>query len=223
MSLQYKSIPVTAFAQNCSLVWCDETMKGAIIDPGGDVDVLYREITMQGIELEMILLTHGHLDHVGGTKALQAKVLENHDRELPIVGPHQADKFWLDGLEQQSQMFGFEPTQSFVPDTWLNDGDTVTFGRQSFTVIHTPGHTPGHVIFFNSESELAFVGDVLFQGAIGRTDFPQGDFATLIKSIKEKLWPLGTSIRFIPGHGPESTFGQERKTNPFVADEAPIN
>lgn len=222
MSLQYKSIPVTAFAQNCSLVWCDKTMKGVVIDPGGDVEVILQEISKQGIELEKILLTHGHLDHVGGTKALQAKILKADAIDLPIVGPHQADLFWLEGIAQQSQMFGFEPTESFVPNTWLNDGDVVTFGEQRFQVLHTPGHTPGHVVFFNQESELAFVGDVLFQGAIGRTDFPQGDFATLIQSIKQKLWPLGESVRFISGHGPESTFGQERRSNPFVADEMPL-
>lgn len=222
MSLQYKTIPVTAFAQNCSLIWCSETMKGAVIDPGGDVDRLYQAISEQGVEVEKILLTHGHLDHVGGTEALQAKLSQFKSTPLEVIGPHKADSFWLQGLAQQSQMFGFEPTDSFEPDIWLEDGDSVTFGNETLNVLHTPGHTPGHIIFYNQDAKLSFVGDVLFQGAIGRTDFPQGDFATLINSIKDKLWPLGNDMRFVPGHGPESTFGHERRTNPFVADEMPI-
>ncbi len=216
MSLKYQIVPVTSFSQNCSIVWCDETMKGVVIDPGGDekqLAVLIREL---GVEVEKLLLTHGHLDHVGGTKAL-ADMLGGAD----IVGPHKADDFWLQGLENQSKMFGFSKVDSFVPGQWLDEGDVVTFGNQKLNVLHTPGHTPGHVVFYSQEARLAFVGDVLFQGSIGRTDFPQGDFNTLISSIKTKLWPLGNDVTFVPGHGPVSTFGHERVSNPFVADEMP--
>lgn len=217
MSLKYQVVPVTSFSQNCSIVWCDETMKGVVIDPGGDVKQLQMLIEELGVTVERLVLTHGHLDHVGGTQSL-ARNLEG----VTIVGPHKDDNFWLQGLEGQSQMFGFPLTEAFEPDQWLDEGDTVTFGSQSLSVIHTPGHTPGHIVLFSQEAKLAFVGDVLFNGGIGRTDFPKGDFNTLISSIKEKLWPLGNEVRFVPGHGPESTFGYERRTNPFVADEMPM-
>jgi glyoxylase-like metal-dependent hydrolase (beta-lactamase superfamily II) len=216
MSLKYQVVPVTSFAQNCSIVWCDETMVGVVIDPGGDVQQLEMLIKELGVKVESLVLTHGHLDHVGGTEPL-AKALS-----ADIVGPHQADNFWLQGLENQSQMFGFPLTKAFVPNRWLDDGDTVTFGHQTLQVIHTPGHTPGHVILYSEEAKQAFVGDVLFKGGIGRTDFPQGDYNTLIDSIKQKLWPLGNDVSFVPGHGPESTFGSERVSNPFVADEMPL-
>ncbi|MGR5177752.1 MBL fold metallo-hydrolase [Vibrio parahaemolyticus] len=216
MSLKYQVVPVTSFAQNCSIVWCDETMKGVVIDPGGDVKQLEMLIKELGVQVEKLVLTHGHLDHVGGTEPL-AEALN-----AEIVGPHKADNFWLQGLEGQSQMFGFPLTEAFEPNQWLDEGDVVAFGHQTLTVIHTPGHTPGHVVLFNEEAKQAFVGDVLFKGGIGRTDFPQGDYATLINSIKGKLWPLGNDVKFVPGHGPESTFGHERASNPFVADEMPL-
>jgi len=216
MSLKYQVVPVTSFQQNCSIVWCDETMEGVVVDPGGDVKHLVTIIQELGVKVVKILLTHGHLDHVGGTEDLAREV------NTPIVGPHKADNFWLQGLEGQSQTFGFPLTEAFEPDQWLNDGDTVTFGNQAFDVLHTPGHTPGHVVFYNQAAQLAFVGDVLFNGSVGRTDFPKGDMNTLITSIKSKLWPLGKETTFVPGHGPESTFGRERASNPFVADEMPL-
>ncbi|RJX68378.1 MBL fold metallo-hydrolase [Vibrio sinensis] len=217
MSLKYQVVPVTSFLQNCSIVWCDETMEGVVVDPGGDEKHLATIINELGVKVVNLVLTHGHLDHVGGTEPL-ARLLGN----TPIVGPNKEDNFWLQGLEGQSQMFGFPLTEAFEPDQWLNDGDQIKFGHQVLDVIHTPGHTPGHVVLFSEEAKLAFVGDVLFNGAIGRTDFPKGDFNTLITSIKTKLWPLGNEVRFIPGHGPESTFGHERASNPFVADEMPL-
>jgi glyoxylase-like metal-dependent hydrolase (beta-lactamase superfamily II) len=214
MSLQYQVIPVTSFAQNCSIVWCDETMEGVVVDPGGDEEQIKQTISSLGVRIVRIVLTHGHLDHVGGTQALAAAL-----DHVPVIGPHKADLFWLQGLESQSQMFGFPLTRAFEPDQWLEEGDSVAVGQQKLCVYHTPGHTPGHIILFNEAAKLAFVGDVLFSGGIGRTDFPQGDFDTLIRSIKTKLWPLGNDVVFVPGHGPESTIGQERASNPFVADE----
>ncbi|MFS1461309.1 MBL fold metallo-hydrolase [Vibrio splendidus] len=216
MSLKYQVVPVTSFSQNCSIVWCDETMEGIVVDPGGDVQQLAAIIEELGVKVVNLVLTHGHLDHVGGTVPL-AEILN-----VNIVGPHKADNFWLQGLENQSQMFGFPLCKAFEPNTWLEEGDKVTFGNQVIDVIHTPGHTPGHVVLFSEQARMAFVGDVLFNGAIGRTDFPQGDFNTLIASIKTKLWPLGNDVTFVPGHGPESTFGRERASNPFVADEMPL-
>ncbi|TVU59391.1 MBL fold metallo-hydrolase [Vibrio atlanticus] len=216
MSLKYQVVPVTSFSQNCSIVWCDETMEGIVVDPGGDVQQLAAIIEELGVKVVNLVLTHGHLDHVGGTVPL-ADILK-----VNIVGPHKADNFWLQGLENQSQMFGFPLCKAFEPNTWLEEGDKVTFGNQVIDVIHTPGHTPGHVVLFSEQARMAFVGDVLFNGAIGRTDFPQGDFNTLIASIKTKLWPLGSDVTFVPGHGPESTFGRERASNPFVADEMPL-
>ncbi|EGU42167.1 MULTISPECIES: MBL fold metallo-hydrolase [Vibrio] len=216
MSLKYQVVPVTSFAQNCSIVWCDETMEGIVVDPGGDIQQLAAIIEELGVKVVNLVLTHGHLDHVGGTVPLSEML------KVEIVGPHKADNFWLQGLENQSQMFGFPLCKAFEPNTWLEEGDKVTFGNQVIDVIHTPGHTPGHVVLFSEQARLAFVGDVLFNGAIGRTDFPQGDFNTLITSIKTKLWPLGSDVTFVPGHGPESTFGRERASNPFVADEMPL-
>ena len=211
--LQYLTLPVTAFDQNCSLVWCDETQQAAVIDPGGDLDVILAEVKRLGLTLGQIWLTHAHIDHAGGAGELAQRL------GLPIIGPGEGDQFWIDGLPQQSQMFGFPPAQLFTPTRWLHDGDTVTVGHCTLQVRHCPGHTPGHVVFYSPEAKRAFVGDVLFAGSIGRTDFPQGDHATLIASIKNRLWPMGDDTVFIPGHGPESSFGRERRTNPYVADQ----
>ncbi|MBN0988133.1 MBL fold metallo-hydrolase [Amphritea pacifica] len=210
--MKYSIIPVTPFQQNCTLLWCEESKKAAVVDPGGDIGVVLSRIAELGLELEKILLTHAHIDHAGGTAELVKQT------GVPIEGPHIGDQFWIDGLPQQSQMFGFPQVEIFTPDRWLEEGDRVTVGKETLEVLHCPGHTPGHVVFYSPQSQLAQVGDVLFQGSIGRTDFPKGDHATLISSIREKLFPLGDSVAFIPGHGPMSTFGHERKTNPFVSD-----
>ena len=209
--LHYTTVPVTAFAQNCSIVWCDETLQAAVIDPGGDLEVLLAEVQQRALTLTQIWQTHAHIDHAGGTAELADQLA------IPIVGPHPGDQFWIDGLAQQSTMFGFPPAAGFTPTRWLFDGDTVTVGHCTLNVRHCPGHTPGHVVFHSPEIHRAFVGDVLFAGSIGRTDFPQGDHAALIASITQRLWPMGDDTVFIPGHGPESTFGQERQSNPYVA------
>ena len=211
--LQYQTIPVTPFQQNCSLVWCDQTREAAVIDPGGDLDTVLAEAQRLDLDLRQILLTHAHIDHAGGTATLAERL------QLPIVGPHPGDQFWIDGLPQQSVMFGFPPAGHFTPTRWLADGDTVQVGRSTLQVRHCPGHTPGHV-FHSPEAKRAFVGDVLFAGSIGRTDFPQGDHDQLIDSIRQRLWPMGDDTVFIPGHGPESTFGRERRSNPYVRDLA---
>lgn len=217
MSLKYQVVPVTSFSQNCSIIWCDKTMVGVVVDPGGDAKQLKAVIDELNVDIKQIVLTHGHLDHVGGTQELVSLL-----GGIPVIGPHKDDSFWLEGLEGQSQMFGFPFTPAFEPDQWLEEGDVIAFGEEKLQVLHTPGHTPGHISLFSESEKLAFVGDVLFSGSIGRTDFPQGDFDTLICSIKTKLWPLGNDVRFVPGHGPESTFGRERASNPFVADEMPL-
>jgi len=209
--LRYRTLPVTAFAQNCSLLWEEETRDAVVIDPGGDLDELLAQVQTLGLQLREIWLTHAHIDHAGGAGELAQRLA------LPIVGPHRGDQFWIDALPQQSQMFGFPPAQAFTPTRWLEDGDTVTLGQHVIQVRHCPGHTPGHVVFHSPELQRAFVGDVLFAGSIGRTDFPGGDHDTLIGSITGRLWPMGDDTVFIPGHGPESSFGQERRSNPFVA------
>ncbi|MCM5679087.1 MBL fold metallo-hydrolase [Schlegelella sp. S2-27] len=208
--LRYLTVPVTPFQQNCSIVWCDETNQAAIIDPGGDLPKLLTEAQRLGVELTQIWQTHAHIDHAGATAQLARK------RQLPIIGPHEGDLFWIQGLPQQGAMFGFPPSEPFTPTRWLKDGDSVSIGHCTLQVRHCPGHTPGHVVFFSPEANRAFVGDVLFAGSIGRTDFPGGDFQTLVASITQRLWPMGDDVVFIPGHGPESTFGQERRSNPFV-------
>lgn len=207
--MEFTILPVTPYQQNCSLVW-DAQGRAALIDPGGEADRLLAEVAQRGLTLEKILLTHGHLDHVGAAAELREAL------GIPIVGPQREEQFWLDILPQQAEMFGFPPAQTFSPDQWLEDGDRVEVGSIRFGVLHCPGHTPGHVVFFQQEARIAFVGDVLFKGSIGRTDFPRGDHQTLIRSIREKLFPLGDDITFIPGHGPTSTFGEERDSNPFV-------
>ncbi len=205
-------VPVTAFEQNCSLVWDERTHEGAVIDPGGDLDRILAAIDEHGVTLRAIWLTHAHLDHASGAAELAQR------RGVPIIGPHVGDQFWIEALPDQARTYGFPPARAFVPDRWLTDGDEVTVGGERFAVLHCPGHTPGHVVFFHARERLAFVGDVLFAGSIGRTDFPRGDHAALIRSIREKLFPLGDDVRFVPGHGPTSTFGRERRDNPFVAD-----
>ena len=210
--LKYLTIPVTAFAQNCSIVWCDQSLQAAVIDPGGDLERLLAEVKRLGLKLTQIWLTHAHIDHAGGTGELARRL------GLPIIGPHPGDQFWINGLPQQSQMFGFPPAEMFTPTRWLHDGDTVTLGEHTLNVRHCPGHTPGHVVFHSPDIQRVFVGDVLFAGSIGRTDFPQGNHAQLISSIRERLWPMGDDTVFIPGHGPESSFGEERRFNPYVRE-----
>ena len=210
--LQYQTIPVTAFQQNCSLVWCDQTLDAAVIDPGGDLEAIEWEVERLGLHLQAIWLTHDHIDHAGGTAELARK------HALDIVGPHEGDRFWIAGLPQQSAMFGFPPAEVFEPTRWLHDGDTVQIGQETLQVRHCPGHTPGHVVFHAPQIDRCFVGDVLFAGSIGRTDFPQGNHQQLIDSIVQRLWPMGDQTVFIPGHGPESSFGRERKTNPYVGN-----
>lgn len=213
MSLKIAIVPVTAFQQNCSILVCEKTKKAALVDPGGEADRLLDALKQLDVTPEKIFLTHGHLDHAGAAAEL-AEILR-----IPIEGPHEGDTFWLDGLVDYAAMMNFPPTRNFLPDRWLVEGDTVSFGELTLDVLHCPGHTPGHVVFYHQPSELALVGDVLFQGSIGRTDFPGGDHQQLIDSIRNKLWPLGDQVQFIPGHGPTSTFGDERRSNPFVADQ----
>ena len=215
MTIRCIIIPVTPFQQNCSLIWCDETQKAAVIDPGGDLDNIMDTIKQEGVTLEKILITHAHIDHAGGAAELSELT------GTPIIGPHKEDQFWIDMMEEQGRMFEFSGAQPFTPQRWLDDGDTVELGNLQLEVLHCPGHTPGHVIFFHRESETAFVGDVLFKGSIGRTDFPRGSHQQLLDSISNKLWPLGDEVLFISGHGATSTFGDERKTNPFVGQEVP--
>jgi hydroxyacylglutathione hydrolase len=211
-SVKVLVIPVTMFQQNCSLVWCERTRKAALIDPGGEPDRLLAAVAQHELVVEKLLVTHAHIDHAGAVADVARRL------DVPIEGPQRADQFWIDLLPQQGQSYGFPLAESFTPDRWLEDGDAVTVGEEQFEVRHCPGHTPGHVVFFHAGARLAFVGDVLFQGSIGRTDFPRGDHATLLESIRTRLWPLGDDVTFVPGHGPTSTFGHERRTNPFVAD-----
>lgn len=209
-------VPVTPFQQNCSLLRCEATGKGAVIDPGGDLERILQVAQKHDIALEKIFLTHGHADHCGSSPDLSQRL------GIPIEGPQREDEFWIKQLPMQGKMFGFPGLCAFTPDRWLEGGDSVRFGEITLDVRHCPGHTPGHVIFFAAQSRLAFVGDVLFQGAVGRTDFPRSDHQALIQSIRKQLWPLGDDVRFVPGHGPMSTFGEERRSNPFVWDGAAL-
>lgn len=210
--MRYQIIPVTPFEQNCTLFWCEKTRQAAVIDPGGDVDRILAVLAAEGLTLAKVLVTHGHIDHAGGVAALLERTAG-----VPVEGPHEEDRFWIEGMAKQSKMFGFPDVASFTPDRWLQDGDKVCFGEVELDVLHCPGHTPGHVVFYHAPSKLAQVGDVLFQGSIGRTDFPRGDHATLLASIKDKLFALGDDVDFVPGHGPMSTLGEERRYNPFLS------
>ena len=214
--LKHEIIPVTPFEQNCTLLWCSDTKKAAVVDPGGDIEKIKSGIAKHGLTLEKILITHAHIDHAGATDALASHY------DVLIEGPHKEDQFWIDGIEDQKRLFGaaFSYATKFTPSRFLDQGDTVSFGNIEMEVYFCPGHTPGHVVFFHRESQLAQVGDVLFSGSIGRTDFPRGDHATLVNSIRNNLFHLGDDIRFIPGHGPMSSFGKERRTNPHVSDAA---
>jgi hydroxyacylglutathione hydrolase len=207
-------IPVTPFQQNCSLVWCVETKRAAVVDPGGEIDRILATAESQDVVIEKVLVTHGHLDHAGAVAELAEQL------GIPVEGPQREDAFWIDRIAEQGAHYGMSHCRRFTPDRWLGDGDTVTIGKQALDVYHCPGHTPGHVVFHHAPSRLALVGDVLFRGSIGRSDLPRGNPAELIRSIVTRLWPLGPDVTFVPGHGPLSTFGQERRGNPYVADAA---
>ncbi len=212
MSIQVTIVPVTAYQQNCSIIKCVASGRGAVVDPGGDVERILEAARKMDVVIEKILLTHGHMDHCAAADVLRQRL------GVEIEGPQKEDDFWIAKLPEWCQMSGFPHADAFVPDRWLEQGDTVTVGEQVLQVFHCPGHTPGHVVFLHAGQRIAWVGDVLFQGSIGRTDFPRGDHARLISSIRDRLFPLGDDITFVPGHGPTSTFGQERRSNPFVAD-----
>jgi len=210
--LQAVIIPVTPLQQNCTLLWCTKTMRGTFTDPGGDIDRLMGVAQQHGVTIEKLLVTHGHIDHCGMTAVLARRL------GVPIEGPHRDDKYWIDMNPEQGAAYGVPGAEAFTPDRWLDNGDQVTVGDLVLDVYHCPGHTPGHVVFHHAASNLAIVGDVLFQGSIGRTDFPRGNFNDLVESITTRLWPLGNDTAFVPGHGPMSTFGRERQTNAYVAD-----
>jgi hydroxyacylglutathione hydrolase len=212
--LRVAIVPVTPFQQNCSILWDTGSGIGAIVDPGGDLDRILAEVARHSVKPEKILLTHAHIDHAGAAADLARRL------KIPVEGPQREDQFWIDKLPDQARMFGFPRAETFEPQRWLEHGDKVTVGNLEFQVLHCPGHTPGHVVFFHEPSRLAVVGDVLFQGSIGRTDFPRGNMKTLVRSIRERLFTLGDDVRFIPGHGPMSSMGQERRSNPYVSDGA---
>ena len=206
-------VPVTPLQQNCTLLWCTATLRAAFVDPGGDLPKLRAAAAQAGITVEKILLTHGHIDHCGSAGLFAAEL------GVPIEGPHEDDRFWIERLEQDGARYGVTG-RPFEPSRWLVDGDQVSVGSLTFDVRHCPGHTPGHVVFHHPPSRLALVGDVLFKGSVGRWDFERGDHQQLIASITKRLWPMGEDTSFVPGHGPMSTFGHERATNPFVGDAA---
>jgi glyoxylase-like metal-dependent hydrolase (beta-lactamase superfamily II) len=208
--VQFRILPVTAFQQNTTLLWCERSRRLAIIDPGGEADRIIAQIEVLRLEPQIILLTHGHLDHVGASAEIAQRLA------IPIWGPHPDDAFWIRALPEQCEMFGFPRIESFEPDRWLQPGESIEIGEETLEVLHCPGHTPGHLVFFHAGDRLAQVGDVIFRGSIGRTDFPRGNHRQLLESIQHRLFPLGDDVRFIPGHGPMSTLGEERRTNPFV-------
>ena len=205
-------IPVTPFQQNCSLVFDEEAKRGAIVDPGGDVPAILAAVAKSGVTIEKILLTHGHIDHAGGAAELRDAL------GVEIEGPHPDDLFLLESLPQSGALFNMLEARAVTPGRWLKEGDEVTVGGLVFDILEAPGHTPGSVVFYNSENRFALMGDVLFQGSVGRTDLPRGDHATLLKSIREKVLPLGDDVIFLPGHGPAGRIGDERRTNPFLQD-----
>lgn len=209
--LKYHIVPVTPFVQNCSIVWCDQTQAGAVIDPGGELPKIEAAAQELGVRLAQIWITHGHVDHAAGAAKMSREL------DIPIYGPQEEDLFWIEKLKDRAiSMPAFREAEPFIPARWLHDLDQVHIGQETLEVRHCPGHTPGHVVFHAKEIRRAFVGDVLFAGSIGRTDFPRGNYDQLISSIVERLWPMGDDTVFIPGHGPESSLGQERQTNPFV-------
>ena len=214
IAMDFRILPVTPFQQNCTLLWCETSRRAVVIDPGGEAPRILGLLAELKLQPERILLTHGHLDHIGAAADLVDQL------GIPICGPHRDDAFLIRALDQQCAMFGVPTLRGFEPDQWLSDGDLIPVGETTLQVIHCPGHTPGHIVFFDAVGRLAQVGDVLFQGSIGRTDFPRGNHQQLIASITEQLFPLGDDVRFIPGHGPMSTFGAERRTNPFVGPAA---
>lgn len=209
-------VPVTAFAQNCTILWCEETLEAAVVDPGGDLAEIEAAVARKELKVVKILLTHGHVDHIAGTANLKAKL------GVPVEGPHEADAYLLEALPDSARGYGFPPAATFTPDRWLKGGDTVRFGNVVLEVLHCPGHTPGSVVFFHRQEKVALVGDVLFQGSIGRTDLPGGNAKDLIASVREKLFKLSDDVVFIPGHGPLSSIGDERKSNPYVGDGAGV-
>jgi len=212
--MRYAIVPVTPFEQNCTVFWCEKTLQAAVIDAGGDLDRILKTVERERLQIVKLLVTHGHIDHAGGVAELSERL-----GGVPIEGPHEADRFWIDGMINQSRMFGLAGVRPFEPTRWLEDGDKVNFGEVELDVLHCPGHTPGHVVFYHAPDKLLQVGDVLFQGSIGRTDFPRGDYEALIRSIREKLFPLGDDVRFISGHGPMSTLGEERRYNPYCRED----
>jgi len=214
MPLKVYVTPVTPFEQNCSVIVCENTRIAAVVDPGGDLHRIRSVLEKAGARLGKILLTHAHIDHAGATAELAR------ESGVPIEGPHRGDEFWIEGLPEQGRMFGFAAAERFTPDRWLEQGDTVQVGECELQVLHCPGHTPGHLVFFSVEQRLAIVGDVLFAGSVGRTDLPGGDTAALVRSIRERIFPLGDDVRFFPGHGPAGTLGAERRANPFVGELA---
>ncbi|EXJ14726.1 MBL fold metallo-hydrolase [Imhoffiella purpurea] len=208
--MEFSILPVTPFQQNATLMWCERTRRAAIIDPGGEADRILERVRALDLQPEQILLTHGHLDHIGAAGEIAQRT------GLPIIGPHAEDAFLFKALPGQCEMFGFPPIAPFTPTRWLEDGEILEIGEQRLEAIHCPGHTPGHMVFVDRDARLAQVGDVLFRGSIGRTDFPRGNHRQLIESIQQRLFALGDDIRFIPGHGPMSSLGEERHSNPFV-------
>ncbi len=210
--MEYAVVAVTPLQQNCTILWCPTTLDAVVVDPGGDVPLIMAAVQEAGVKPVRVLLTHAHIDHVGAAGGL-ADLLG-----VPIEGPAAGDGFLVEALPEQSRMFGVELARPFVPDRWLQDGDTVACGQAELAVLHCPGHTPGHVVYYSAADRLALTGDVLFEGSIGRTDFPGGDHQALLDSIRRQLWPLGNDVAFVPGHGPMSTLGRERRHNPFVAD-----
>lgn len=210
--MKYEIVPVTAFQQNCSIIWCENTRKAAIVDPGGEPSRILASVEQAAVEVERILLTHGHIDHVGATAELVKRL------SVPVEGPQKEDDFWLRTLQNQSRMFAFPPVPTFQPDRWLEQGDEVSVGELRLQVLHCPGHTPGHIVFYEPQSKVALAGDVLFRGSVGRSDFPRGDHDQLIASIRERLLPLGDDVVVLPGHGPQTTLGEERRSNPFLVE-----